>query len=472
MANNAGEADKNSEMSEPMMEVGGQYLLGAVMGASNVGRSTENACCKEGDLMVAVIERTNMKRALERVERNKGAPGVDGMTTEELRLWLHQHWDMIKGKLMDGTYEPAPVRHVSIPKPDGGERMLGVPTVLDRLIQQAIAQVMTPIFDPHFSQSSFGYRPRKTAWQAVEQTRAHMCSEERRWVIDLDLEKFFDEVHHDILLRSVRKRVKDPLLLKLIGRYLRAGMMKDGLISQRQKGTPQGGPLSPLLSNILLDEFDKEIEKRGHKHVRYADDCMIYVKSKRSGECVLDSLTKWLKSRLRLKVNEKKSAVDRPWKRKFLGYSVMSRRLSQLRIAPESVKRFKSKVKQVMRKGRGRNLRRFIREDLNPILRGWISYFRKSETHQILDKLDGWIRRRLRNIVWCQWKRPRTRRKKLIALGIPEETASKSAYNGHGPWMNCGAQHMQFTLPNRYFLKLGLVNLQSERAFLKETALL
>ena len=472
MAHSEGETDKNSEKSEPMIEEGGQYLLRAVMGVSSAGRFEDDACCKEGTLMVAVIERTNMKRALERVERNKGASGVDGMTTEELRLWLHDHWDTIKGKLMDGTYKPAPVKHVSIPKPDGGERMLGIPTVLDRLIQQAIAQVLMPIFDPHFSDKSYGYRPRRTAWQAVEQSRSHVELKGKRWVIDLDLEKFFDEVQHDILLKCLRNRVQDKTLLKLIGKYLRAGMMQEGLISQRQKGTPQGGPLSPLLSNILLDEFDKEIEERGHEHVRYADDCMIYVESRRSGERVLESLTEWLSKRLKLKVNVKKSAVDRPWKRKFLGYSVTNHKRAKLRIAPESVKRFKAKVKQVMRWGRGRNLKRFIREDLNPILRGWISYFRRSQTYKILEELDGWIRRRLRNILWRQWKHPRTRRKKLMSLSIPEGIARASAYNGRGQWWNSGARHMNLALPKKYFDKMGLVNLQSERVFLEKIALL
>lgn len=420
--------------------------------------------------MTAVVERSNMLRALHQVERNRGSAGVDGMNIADLRPWLKEHWAMIKGKLLEGSYQPRAVRRVAIPKPGGkGERVLGIPTVVDRLIQQAIAQVLVPIFDPHFSDHSYGFRPGRSAVQAVRKARKHQHSG-RRWVVDLDLEKFFDYVNHDILLARVGRRVSDRVLLGLIGRYLRVGMMENGLETTRTQGTPQGGPLSPLLSNILLDDFDKELEKRGHHFVRYADDCNIYVVSRRSGERVLKSLTNWLTKRLRLKVNVAKSAVARPWTRTFLGYSVTVHRQTKLRVSPESVKRLKGKLREHIRRGRGRNLKRFIEEDLNPVLRGWVTYFRASETRGIFDELDQWIRRKLRNILWRQWKRPRTRRKKLKRLGLSEETASKSAYNGRGPWWNSGASHMNRALPKRAFDRLGLVNLQERIRLLEQTS--
>ena len=470
MANNEIGTGKKPEMVEPAQESNGQYLLGYCdAGVSNVGSSEDSIHCKESSLMAAVVERENMFRALKRVRSNKGAAGVDGMTVDELPTWLKHHWVMIRSKLLAGSYKPRAVRSVAIPKPDGGERILGIPTVVDRLIQQAISQVLTPIFDPHFSEESYGFRPARDAKQAVRKAQSYQ-HEGKRWVVDLDLEKFFDVVNHDILMQSLRVRVNDSVLLKLIGRYLRSGVMEGGVVSQRQKGTPQGGPLSPLLSNILLDRFDKELLKREHSFVRYADDCNIYVCSRRAGERVLASVTRWLEKVLKLKVNETKSAVDRPWKRKFLGYSVTNHIKAKLRIAPQSVKRFKAKVKMLMRMGRGRNLGRFIREDLNPLLRGWMQYFAATETKGILDELDGWLRRRLRCIKWRQWKRPRTRRKELMKAGLHEVIASKSAYNGHGAWWNSGASHMNLCYKKKYFDYLGLVNLQSEAAFIEQLA--
>lgn len=471
MANNEVETGKKPEMVEPEQESGGQYLLGyCYSGVSNVGSNEDEVHCNEESLMAAVIETENMWEALRRVRRNHGAAGVDGMTVEELPAWLKHHWVMIRSKLLEGSYQPQAVRQVAIPKPDGGERILGIPTVLDRLIQQAIAQVLTPIFDPNFSEESYGFRPCRDARQAVRKAQSYQ-HEGKRWVVDLDLEKFFDIVNHDILMQSVRVRVSDTVLLKLIGRYLRSGIMEGGIVSQRQQGTPQGGPLSPLLSNILLDRFDKELSEREHSYVRYADDCNIYVSSKRAAQRVLESVTGWLEKKLKLKVNATKSDVGRPWERKFLGYSVTNHIKAKLRIAPQSVKRFKAKVKMLMRKGRGRNLGRFIREDLNPLLRGWINYFGAAETKGILDELDSWIRRRLRNIKWRQWKSPRTRRKKLMEEGLHETTASLSAYNGHGAWWNSGASHMNLAFKKKYFDYLGLVNLQSEAKFIEQKAL-
>lgn len=476
MAHDETEADKGPEMDTPQLESSSRQERGYWTGASSVGSPKESAHCKEVELMTAVVERTNMLAALHQVERNRGSAGVDGMTIAHLRPWLREHWAMIKAKLLEGSYQPRAIRRVAIPKPGGGERILGIPTVVDRLIQQAIGQVLVPIYDPHFSDHSYGFRPGRSAVQAVRKAQAHQ-HDGRRWVVDLDLEKFFDFVNHDILLARLRRRVADPVLLSLIGRYLRAGMMegeiettRTAVVRPRTQGTPQGGPLSPLLSNILLDDFDKELEKRGHSFVRYADDANIYVSSEKAGHRVLESVTSWLAKRLKLKVNVTKSEVARPWTRKFLGYSVTNHRKAKLRVAPESVKRLKGKVKEHIRRGRGRNLKRFIEEDLNPVLRGWSGYFAASETRGIFDELDQWIRRKLRNIVWRQWKRPRTRRKKLMSLGLDEATASASAYNGRGAWWNSGASHMNRVLSKKYFDQIGLVNLQERVYFLEKAS--
>jgi RNA-directed DNA polymerase len=410
------------------------------------------------ELFDKVLQRENMRRALERVEQNKGAAGVDGMTVDELRAHLREHWPRIREELLSGTYQPQPVRKVEIPKPDGkGKRTLGIPTVLDRLLQQALLQELQRIFDPTFSDGSFGFRPGRGAHHAIERAREHVASG-RRWVVDLDLEKFFDRVNHDVLMSRVARRVKDKRVLLLIRRFLQAGMMEDGLVSQRVEGTPQGGPLSPLLSNILLDELDKELEQRGHRFVRYADDCNVYVQTQAAGARVMASLERFLHERLRLKVNRDKSAVARPWERKFLGYTVSREKRPRLKVAPHSVKRLRDKLQPIFRAGRGRPLERTIRA-LDPILAGWRSYFRKAEILDVFEHLDQWIRRKLRCIVWRQWKRPPTRERELKRRGILPANAKTAAYNGRGPWYNAGTRWIGQAIPTAELRKLGLVPL-------------
>lgn len=411
--------------------------------------------------MEQVVDLGNMRRAYLRVVENKGAPGIDEMKVTELRDWLKENWPSVKAALLEGRYIPQPVRAVDIPKPSGGKRTLGVPTVVDRLVQQALHQVLQPVFEPTFSDGSYGFRPGRSAQQAVQQAQAYI-REGKRWVVDIDLEKFFDRVNHDVLMARVARRVCDRRALKLIRRFLEAGLMQDGLVDSRTEGTPQGGPLSPLLSNILLTDLDRELERRRLAFCRYADDCNIYVGSRMAGERVMRGIRAYLKDVLRLRVNEQKSAVARPWERKFLGYTFTVQRESRLRIAPESVRRLRQNVQELMRAGRGRSLPRTI-ETLNALLRGWINYFQLAQIKGVLEELDGWLRRRLRCLLWRQWKKPRTRARKLRALGLDAERAWVSAYNGHGPWWNAGASHMNQALPAAYFTRLGLVSLLHER---------
>jgi RNA-directed DNA polymerase len=411
-------------------------------------------------LMEAVVERENMARAYRRVVANKGKPGVDRMTVDELKPHLQMHWDRVKKELLEDRYQPQPVLSVEIPKPGGGKRQLGIPTVVDRLIQQALHQVLSPIFDPTFSESSYGYREGRSAHDAVRQAQRHVASG-KRWIVDMDLEKFFDRVNHDILMSRLARRIEDKRVLRLIRRYLQAGMMQDGIVSARTEGTPQGGPLSPLLSNILLDDLDKELERRGHAFCRYADDCNIYVQSKEAGERVLESISAFLEKKLRLKVNRAKSAVARPWDRKFLGYSMTMHTVPRLKAAPASVDRLKKKLKTIFRMGRGQSIGRLI-ETMKPVLRGWITYFRLAEVKGVFDELDGWIRRRLRCVLWRQWKRPFTRAKNLMKRGLSEERAWRSASNGRGPWWNSGASHMNDAVRAFYLHQLGLLSLQTE----------
>ena len=389
--------------------------------------------------------------------KNKGAAGVDDIGIAEFKDHLKQHWPTIKAKLLAGEYRPSPVRRVDIPKPQGGVRTLGIPTLTDRLIQQALHQVLSPIFEADFSESSYGFRPGRNAHQAVKAAKQYVAAG-RRTVVDLDLEKFFDRVNHDLLMEKLAKKIDDGRVLRLIRRYLEAGMMADGIVSQRTEGTPQGGPLSPLLSNVLLTELDRELERRGHAFCRYADDCNIYVRSQQAGERVMASITRFLADTLKLTVNAAKSAVARPWTRKFLGYSLTWHKAPKLKIAPTSLKRLDDKIREVLKGARGRSLTTVITK-LNPILRGWMAYFKLTETKQALEALDGWIRRKLRCILWRQWKRAYTRAKNLMKAGLKEERAWRSACNQRGPWWNSGASHMNQAFPKSFFDRLGLVSL-------------
>ena len=412
---------------------------------------------EEAQLMERVVERSNMQAALKRVKQNKGAPGVDAMGVDELVGLLRTHWPKIRERLCEGTYEPMPVKRVQIPKANGGKRPLGIPTVLDRLIQQALHQVLSPLWDVDFSEHSYGFRPGRSAHQALVGARAFQ-REGKRWVVDLDLAQFFDEVNHDILMARIGRKVKDWRIRTLIRRYLRSGVLLGGVVSVPSKGTPQGGPLSPLLSNIVLDDLDKELERRGHSFCRYADDCNVYVASRRSGQRVMESITRFVEQRLKLRINHEKSAVARPWHRTFLGYSFSWHYQSRLRVAKQSIERFRDNLKALFRKGRGRNMARFIQEDLNPVLRGWSNYFRLSEFLGFAEELDQWVRRRLRCIIWRQWKRPWKRFTMLMKRGLPEERAARSAFNQRGPWFNAGASHMNQAFPKRYFDRLGLIS--------------
>ena len=463
-----GAAEGRVETSAASPEGGGRKPRVAGSGAANVtGRRITHWPEAATGLMEKMVSRGNMMAAYSRVVSNKGAAGVDGMPVTALKGYLQTEWPRIKEELLAGKYGPQLVRKVEIPKPGGGTRMLGIPTALDRLIQQAMHQVLSPLFDPDFSMSSYGFRPGKSAQQAVKVALKHVESG-LRWVVDLDLEKFFDRVHHDTLMSLVKRKVGDREVLSLIDSYLKAGMLDGGLATARTEGTPQGGPLSPLLSNILLDELDKELERRGHKFCRYADDANIYVASRTSGERVKNSITGYLSERLKLVVNESKSAVDRPWNRTFLSYTMTRHHKPRLVVAKKAVHRFKANLKIVFRRGRGKNIKKTI-EEATPKIRGWINYFRYAEVKGILDELDGWLRRKLRCILWRQWKRPYARAKNLMQRGLTEATAWKSATNGRGPWWNSGAAHMHKALPKSYFDKLGLVSLMDQFHHLRST---
>lgn len=441
-------------------EESGQNSEGALHGAEadvTTRLRTKAEWARESGLMDVVCERGNLMLAYDRVLKNKGAAGVDGIGIDKFKEHLKQHWATIKAKLLAGEHMPAPVRRVDIPKPQGGVRTLGIPTLTDRLIQQALHQVLSPIFEVEFSESSYGFRPGRNAHQAVKAAKQYVA-EGRRVVVDMDLEKFFDRVNHDLLMQKLSTKIDDGRVLRLIRRYLEAGMMADGMVSQRTEGTPQGGPLSPLLSNILLTALDRELERRGHAFCRYADDCNIYVKSKVAGERVMASITRFLADTLKLTVNAAKSAVARPWERKFLGYSLTWHKAPKLRIAPTSLKRQEDKIRAVLQGARGRSLKKVI-DELNPMLRGWMVYFKLTETKRVLEELDGWIRRKLRCILWRQWKRPYTRAKNLMKAGLTEERAFRSAFNQRGPWWNSGASHMNQAFPKSFFDRLGLVSL-------------
>jgi RNA-directed DNA polymerase len=409
-------------------------------------------------LMEEVCERENCQQALKRVKGNKGSPGVDAMSVTQLPDHLKQHWPAIREQLLSGTYRPQPVRRVEIDKPDGGGvRKLGVPTVLDRFIQQAVLQVLQRRWDRTFSDHSYGFRPARSAHQAVAQAQQYV-SEGYRWVVDLDMEKFFDRVCHDKLMARIAARVSDKRLLKLIRAFLTSGVMENGLVSAVDEGTPQGGPLSPLLSNLVLDELDQELERRGHRFVRYADDSNVYVRSERAGQRVMASLTGFITQRLNLKVNTQKSAVARPAQRKFLGFSFTSATEPKRRIAPKALERFKTRVRELTGRTRGVSLQRMV-EELAIYLRGWQSYFGFCETPSVLHNLETWLRRRLRAVLWKQWRRGSRRFAELRKRDIGRDLAAKTAGSAHGPWRLANSRALAFALPNAYFDSLGLPRL-------------
>ncbi len=426
-------------------------------GSNQLWTSAELAPASD-KLMEQIVDRRNMIKACRRVVYNGGSPGVDGMSTGELWGWLQRNHERLAESLLEGNYHPQPVRLAEIEKPGGEKRGLGIPTVVDRMIQQAMHQVLNPLFDPGFSNSSFGYRKGKSAEQAVLQVQRYM-QEGKRWVVDVDLSKFFDEVNHDVLMAKIKRKVTEKRMLKLIDRYLRTGIMRDGVASPRSKGTPQGSPLSPLLSNILLDELDKELERRGHNFCRYADDFVILVKSEKAAQRVYDSVVDFIEKRLKLRINRSKSQITRYHKLTFLGFGFLPGDQARLKVPKEIQKRFRKKAKLLFRRGRGMNLQRFISKYLNPFLRGWANYYRLCKVKTLAEKLDSWLRRRLRLIIWRQWKKPRTRFKRFIAFGLDYDHAMQCAYNARGPWWNSGARHMNLAFPLSYFAKLGLFSL-------------
>ena len=428
--------------------------------AVRAGYGTESPASPEC-LMEEVCQRDNLVRALRRVKANRVSPGIDGRRVEELADYLKEHWPRIREQLLQGAYQPQPVKRVKIPKPGGGERPLGIPTVLDRFIQQAVLQVLQRSWDQTFSEQSYGFRPGRSAHQAVAPAPADIA-QGYGYVVDIDLEKFFDRVNHDILMGLVAKRVQDKRMLKLLRAYRNAGVLENGLVSPVTEGTPQGGPLSPLLSNVMLDVLDKELERRGHRFVRYADDCNIYVRSLRAGERVMASVSQFLGKELKLKVNQGKSAVARPGRRKFLGFSFTNDKAPKRRIAPPSLKRFKLKIRELTRIGRSLNLSSRV-ERLRLYLTGWRSYFGFCETPSVLTKLDKWIRRRLRMVQWRQWKRGRTRFAALRQRGVNHDLAAKTAGSACGPWRLSRCLALNISLPTAYFISLGLPKLAPGR---------
>ena len=412
-------------------------------------------------MMEEICEAGNLRKALQQVRANKGAPGVDGMTVDELSEYLGRHEAELRQQLLDGTYRPQPVRRVEIPKPDGGMRKLGIPTVKDRLVQQAILQVMQRSFDASFSEHSYGFRPGRSAKQAVARAQ-ELIAAGRSFVVDVDLEKFFDRVNHDRLMAHLAKRIADKRVLRLIRAFLNAGVMENGLVEASYEGTPQGGPLSPLLSNVVLDELDQELERRGHQFVRYADDCNIYTASERAGHRVMASISTFVARHLKLKVNVEKSAVGRPWERKFLGFRISADSPPLREIAPKAVARFKHQVRQITRRARGVSIDRVVK-DLRPYLRGWSEYFGWCETPWLLKDLDKWVRHRLRCYLWVQWRTPRRRRTRLGVLGVKPGLAAYISWS-RGPWRPSGSKTLNFAIRNAYFDDLGLPRLYARRA--------
>lgn len=417
-------------------------------------------------LMDRILSRENLIEALKRVEKNKGSHGIDGMSVKSLRRHIVDNWDSLCQSLRNGTYKPNPVRRVEIPKPNGGVRLLGIPTVTDRFIQQAIAQTLAPIFDPAFSEHSYGFRPNRRGHDAVRKAKGFIKAG-NRWVVDIDLEKFFDKVNHDKLMGILASKVKDRTVLKLIRRYLQAGIMINGVVHEIEEGTPQGGPLSPLLSNILLDKLDKELESRGHNFVRYADDCNIYVQSKKAGERVMNSITDFIEKKLKLKVNREKSAVDRPWRRKFLGFSFTIHKEPKVRIANESIKRLKAKIRVLTSRSKPIPMEMRIKK-LNQYLVGWSSYFALADTPSKFKEFDEWIRRRLRMIVWKEWKKPKTKVRKLIGLGVHPSKAYEWGNSRKKYWRISHSPILHKTLGNSYWSSQGLKSLYTRYQNLRQ----
>lgn len=408
--------------------------------------------------MEEVVQRNNLKRALKRVRSNKGSPGIDGMTVAQIDGYLKGHWPEIREQLLKGHYKPQPVKQVMIPKPGGGERMLGIPTVVDRFIQQALLQILTPIYDPTFSPYSYGFRPGRNAHQAVRQAKAYI-EQGYEWVVDIDLEKCFDRINHDILMGRIAKRITDKRILRLIRRYLQAGIMVNGVVQDRYEGTPQGGPLSPLLSNVILDELDKELAQRGHKFCRYADDCNVYVRSERAGKRVMDSMERFLAKRLKLKVNRQKSDVARPQDRQFLGFSFTSNRWLKIKLSAKALKNVKYRVRKITRRSRGISLLQVVKE-LTTYLRGWVGYYSLVETPTIFRDLDSWVRRRLRCFVMKQWiNSSHARYKGLRSMGVSDRDARSVAASRKGPWALSNLKPAKVAMPNRFFADMGLFSL-------------
>jgi RNA-directed DNA polymerase len=455
----SGKRQKNHLQMAFRFDGTGEACLDVPEGSGTLAAEREFENPAEGQqLMEEICEWENLSRALKRVQGNEGSPGIDGMTVDELPGYLTEHWPAIREQLMNGTYQPKPVKRIEIPKPDGGVRKLGIPTVLDRYIQQAVQQVLQQRWDPTFSDSSYGFRPGRSQQDAVAQAQQYIA-QGHGWCVDLDLEKFFDRVNHDKLLGRIAKREGDKRLLKLIRAFLNAGVMEHGLVSPSVEGTPQGGPLSPLLSNLVLDELDRELEARGHRFVRYADDCNIYVRSQRAGQRVMESVKRFITAKLKLKVNEKKSAVAKPQERKFLGFSFYLGKTGPKRcIAPQALDRFKERIREITRGSKGRSMRQVMAE-LARYLKGWVAYYGFCETPWVLKDLDSWIRRRLRCAFWQQWNTSRKRYAELVKRGVKPAMAQNMAGSNKGPWHLSQSRAMSFALPNAELASLGLPSL-------------
>lgn len=427
-------------------EEGGRHASGTTHGTESPA-GTERR-------MEAIVERANLLAALKRVKENGGAPGIDKMTVEALPLYLKEAWPELKAQLLEGRYRPCAVRRVEVEKPGGGKRKLGIPTAVDRFIQQAILQVLQRDWDATFSEQSYGFRPGRSAHQAVEQAQRYI-QEGYGVVVDIDLEAFFDRVNHDKLMGRVAKRETDKRLLRLVRAYLNAGVMENGVVVRTEEGMPQGGPLSPLLSNLLLDDLDKELERRGHRFVRYADDCNIYVKTERAGERVMEGMRTFLEKKLKLKVNEGKSAVGPPSKRKFLGFTFTRDKQARIHLAPRTVERFKERIRELTRRSWGVGFERRLKE-LGQYLRGWRGYFKLCQTSKLLRDLDSWVRRRLRAALWQEWRTSRRRYRALRNLGLKSDLAYSVVRSCHGPWRLSKTESLHRALNNKWFTRMGL----------------